>query len=393
VKLTAFCSLALMLSSCSKQISQSPSVSSAPSNLVTVAVATPERHPLSDTLDLTGTVEPYEKVTVYARAAGYLKSLKVDIGDRVNKGQIVAELDVPEMQTALEEKRAALAKAEALAEQARAAIDQNRAEAEFAQVNYKRLKAIHDRDADLLPQQEVDQARVGLQVAESKQKSAGAQIKSADASVAAVRAEIATLQTLKSYAIIEAPLSGIVTERFVDPGALVQAASNSRTQAAPLITIAGIDRLRVLFDVPEPSVASVHAGTAARITASSLPAETFEGSIARTGGVLDPASRSMRVEVDLANPNGRLRPGMTARVSLVLRNLPEAITVPPTALRLQGVDRVIYIVQGDVAKAIKVKTGLEGPNWVQISAGLKGNESIIVASAGTLKDGDKVMVR
>jgi len=348
---------------------------------------------LSDTLDLTGTVQPYEKVTVYARAAGYLKFLKVDMGDRVNKGQVVAELDVPEMQNALEEKRASLAKAEALAEQARAASDQNRAEAEFARVNYKRLKSIHDRDADLLPEQEVDQALAGLQVAESKQKSAGAQIKSAESSVAAVRAEIATLQTLMSYAVIQAPLSGIVTERFVDPGVLVQAASNSRTQAAPLVTIARIDRLRVLFDVPEPSVASVHAGTAARITASALPAETFEGSIARTGGVLDPASRSMRVEVDLANPNGRLRPGMTARVSLVLRNLPEAITVPPTALRLQGADCVIYVVQGDVAKAIKVKTGLEGPNWVQISAGLKGDESIIVASAGALKDGDKVMVR
>src|SRR5262249_39428964 len=156
-----------------------------------------------------GNLTADEQVAVYAKIPGYLKNVHVDIGDPVRKGELIAELEVPEMVTALGEKRAALAKAQAGLEQARAAGEGVRAEGEFTQVNYQRLKSIHDRDADVLPAQDVDQARANHGVAAGKVKNAEAQVRVAAAAVAAAEAEISTLNTMIAYARIEAPMTGI----------------------------------------------------------------------------------------------------------------------------------------------------------------------------------------
>jgi RND family efflux transporter MFP subunit len=357
---------------------------------VTVSVTKAQQRDLVDRIDLTGNLTADEQVTVYAKVPGYLKNIHFDIGDRVRQGQLIAELEVPEMTAALAEKRAAVVKAQASLEQARAAVEENRAEAEFAQINYQRLKNIHDRDADVLPGQDVDQARASHGVANGKLKNAEAQVKVAEAVVAASEAEIATLNTMMAYARIEAPMAGIITQRFVDPGALIQSASASRTQAAPVVTIARVDRVRAIVDVPEPSASSVQPGTtgALQVDDASIPAR-----VARTGGTLDPASRTLRVEIDVPNASGRLRPGMTVRVSLELRKLPGSITVPIAAIRAQGSDRLLFIVQDGKAKQVKVKTGLESPDWIQIVDGLRGGEEVVVASAGLLNDGSAVSVR
>jgi RND family efflux transporter MFP subunit len=358
---------------------------------IAVSVATSEKRDLADSIDLTGTLTPDEQVTVYAKIPGYLKSIQFDIGDRVQKGQLLAELEVPEMASQLAEKRAALTKAQAALEQSRIAVEQTLAEAEFAQVNYQRLKNIHDRDADVLPAQDVDQARSGLGVATGKLHNAQAQIRVAEAAVSAAQAEIDTLNTLMTYARIEAPLSGVVTERFVDRGALIQAAAASRTQAAPVVTIARIDRVRALVDVPEASAPYIHTGTVARLQVESLPGQSFPAPVARIAGVLDASSRTLRAEIDVASPGERLRPGMTVKVSLQLRRFPGAVTVPVAAV--QGSERSVFLVRDGRAKRVKVKTGLESPEWIQIVDGLKAGEEVVVASAAPLEDGSPVSVR
>jgi multidrug efflux pump subunit AcrA (membrane-fusion protein) len=239
--------------SCSRSGAADPALAQTVPAPVTVSTATAQQRDLVDRMDLAGSLTADEQVTVYAKIPGYLKSLHVDIGDHVRQGQLIAELDVPEMTTSLAEKRAALVKAQAVVEQARAAVEENRAEAEFAQISYQRLKNIHDRDADVLPGQDVDQARASHGVASGKLKNAEAQVKVAEAAVTAAGAEINTLNTLMAYTRIEAPMSGVITQRFVDPGALIQSASSSRTQAAPVVTIARVDRVRALVDVSEPS--------------------------------------------------------------------------------------------------------------------------------------------
>jgi RND family efflux transporter MFP subunit len=361
-------------------------------DLITVSVAKAERRTITDGLKLAGAITPYEQVTLYAKTTGYLKWIKVDIGDWVKAGDVLAEIDVPEMVTEREEKRAAVIRAEAALEQAKAAVEQSRADLEFQEINYKRLKAIHDKDPDVLPEQEVDQARGSFGVARGKLKTAEAQVKVAEAAVAAAQAELATRNTLMDYARITAPMAGVVTERFIDPGALVQAASSSRTQAAPVVSIARLDRLRVLVDVPEPNVRSCRRGTNAKVHVDAYPGESFPARVSRTGGVLDPGSRTLRVEIDVPNPGHRLRPGMVARVELELEKINEAVTVPLSAVRSQGKDRVVFVADAGKAQLRTVKTGLESPEWIQVVEGLKGGEQVIIAAAGTLSEGAAVKV-
>jgi membrane fusion protein (multidrug efflux system) len=369
--------------------SNEPSVKAESQDPITVSVAKAERRTLTNGLNLAGTITAYEQVTLYAKTTGYLKWIKVDIGDWVKPGEVLAEIDVPEVVAGLEEKRAAIVKAEATVGQARAALEQSRADLEFQQINFKRLKAIHDKDPDVLPEQDVDQARGSFGVASGKMKTAEAQVRVAEAAVTTAKAELATLITLLDYARITAPMAGVVTERFIDPGALVQAASSSRTQAAPIVSIARLDRLRVLVDVPEPSVRACRRGTIARIQADG---ESLQARVSRTGGVLDPGSRTMRVEMDVSNPGHRLRPGMVARVELELEKIDAAVTVPLSAVRPQGKDRAVFVVEAGKAKLRPVRTGMESPQWIQIVEGLKGEEQVITASAGTLADGAAVRV-
>lgn len=359
---------------------------------VTVSVVKPGRRTVTDRLELVGSITPYEQVTVYAKTSGYLKWIKVDIGDWVQKGDVLAEMDIPEMITALDEKRAAVLKAEAALVQAKAAAEQAGADLEFQEVNYRRLKAIHDRDADVLPEQDVDHARTGFGVARAKLKMAGAQVKVAEAALATAQAELATLDALAEYTRIVAPITGAITERFVDPGALVQAASSSRTQAAPVVSIARLDRVRVSLDVPEPKAPLVRLGAAARVRLPGYPDESLPARVTRTGAVLDPSSRTLRIELDIPNPNHRLLAGMTAKVELDLRRFDGALTVPVSAVQVHGSSRHVFVVEGGKAKQRVVNTGLESPDWVQILDGLHGDERVVVASSETLTDGADVKV-
>lgn len=375
---------------CSGRPSTASGAESTTVDQVTVSAVPAQQRDLTDRLTLTGTIAPYEQVTVYTKTTGYLKYLRVDIGNRVRQGQLLAELEVPEMTTAMAEKKAAVLKAEAAVDQAKAAVEQSRAQAEFADVNHQRLKAIRDRDADVLPQQDVDQARASDGVARAKLKSAETQVKVAEAALAGAKADLETVEALLRYSRIESPLTGVVTQRFVDPGALIQTASASRTQAAPVVALARLDRLRVLVDVPEPNVTRVHPGTPVTLA---VAGESVPARVTRVGTVLDPASRTMRTEVDVANPGERLRPGMTVQVSLDAKSTTRAVTVPVATVHSQGTARTAFVVKGGVARLVKVKTGMEAPEWVQILEGIRPGDQVIVAAASELKDGVPVKVR
>lgn len=358
-----------------------------------VTVAKPDRRDISDRITLAGSIVPDAQVTLYAKVTGYLKTLSVDIGDRVREGQLLAEIEVPEMTAGLAEKRAMLFRAEAEVEQAKASVAQFQAERDFEEVNFKRLSAIRERDADVLPQQDVDQARAAFSVAESRLSMAEATVDVAEAAVATARAELETFERLMDYARIAAPLSGVVTERFVDPGALVQAAVSSRTQAAPLVSLARLDRVRLVVDVPERSAPHVGRGTTAAVRIEGQAGEDMTARVSRTSTVLDPATRTMRVEFDLSNPGFRLRPGMTARVEIELRRFEGALTVPVTAISDQAGSTTVFVVKGGVAHRQSVETGLESPGWVQVLKGLSDSDEVVVSSSVPLSDGAQVVRR
>ena len=245
----------------------------------------------------------------------------------------------------------------------------------------------------MLPENEVDQARATHGVANGKLQAAKAQVKVASAVVKGAEAEIKTFDTLMAYARITAPISGVVSERFVDRGALIQAASSSRTQAAPVVSIARLDKIRVLVDVPEPKVRNVQPGTQATVQVEGYRGESFPAAVARIGTVLDLASRTMRVEFDVDNRDRRLRPGMTAKIFLELQKIQDAITVPIAALRTQGEAQSVFIVQDGKARLRPVKTGLESPEWIQVVEGLSGQEAVVVAAVSNLTDAARVKVK
>ncbi len=362
-----------------------PAAAPASPEAVRVSVAKPELRDLADQITLAGTLTPYEQATLYARVSGYLRSIRVDIGDRVQKGQVLAEIDVPEMQASLELKRAVVMRAEAAIGQAQAALAQHEAESAFQKLNHERLERIRQRDADVLPQQQVDKALAGLGVARGKLGKAQADIGVAEASLQAARADLGVLERMADYAKITAPMTGVVTERFVDPGDLVQAATTSRTQAAPIVSVARLDRIRILVDIPEPQAPYVHRGT--RVTVHIAGLGPIAAQCARTSRVLSPATRTMRAEIHLANAKRTLRPGMTAEVTLELRTIENALTVPVSALRSQGDRYGVFVLEGGVAKQREVETGLESAEWIEIVEGLSPDENVVVATAAPLTDG------
>jgi RND family efflux transporter MFP subunit len=342
---------------------------------------------------LAGAVTPYEQVTVHAKASGYLKSIAVDLGDTVRKGQLLAELEIPELEAQLDQKQAALAKEEANLVRAQAEAEQLRAQMEFQQLNFTRLKSVFDRDSDLLPENEVDEARAAQAVAAAKHQAAVASVKVAEAAVQSAKAEIRAAQSLKAYSRILAPISGVVTERFVDSGSLIQSASTSRTQSAPVVSIARVDKVRLVADVPEASAVRVRPGKEALLQLPTYPAESFSITVARIGRVMNPATRTMRVEFDLLNREQRFRPGMTARIVLRLQGISGAVTIPVAALRIEGENRSVFVVQGERLKRQPVKTGLESAEWVQVVEGLSGSEQVVLTAASNLTEGQKVQVK
>lgn len=358
---------------------------------ISVRVVEPARRDLVERIDLAGSVTPDEQVTVYAKTTGYLESISVDIGDRVRKGDLLAVIEAPELTASVEEKRARLKRAEAAVKQALAALAQYEAEIVYSKANYARLSAVREKAPDALPEHEVDQARAMLGVAESKLCAARAGIEAARASVGAARAELETLKRLAEYLRIVAPIRGVVTERFVDPGDLVQAASSSRTQAAPIVSLARVDRVRIVVDAPEPAAPRIHVGSQAEIVIPGL-GEPFTAAVSRTSRTLSPTTRTMRVEFDIENRDGRLAPGATASVSLVLRNLDGVLTIPIAALQASSDPGSVFVVEGGEVRRQAIELGLQLPDVAEVVAGLTGSEQVVETSLAPLSEGAAVAV-
>lgn len=356
---------------------------------VRVSTTPPAVRTIAEEVTLSGTLSPYEQVTLFSRVDGYLRSIGYDIGDFMQRGEVIAQIDVPEMAATLNEKRAAVTRAEAALEQARAAIEQHEAEVKFERLNHERLSAIRSRKQEVLPQHEVDRAEAAAGVAAGKLRKARADLLVAEAELEGARAELESLERMAEYARLKAPITGVITERFVDPGDLVQAASTSRTQVAPIVSIARLDRIRLLVDVPEPQAPFVQKGTRARISVAGL--EPLEATVSRTSEALDPSSRTLRAEIDIANPRNRLRPGMTAEVALATRTVEEAMTVPVSAVRVSGDAYYVFVARDGQVERRPVTVGVESAEWIQIVDGLEPTDAVVTAFSEPLEDGVRII--
>ena len=356
---------------------------------VDVGVTQPVQEELILQIGLSGNVEPFEETILYSRVGGYLESIRVDIGDSVKRGQVLAKVLIPEMLDEYHGLEAELEGARSDQQNGLAELELQNVEKELAKLTYDRVRSVREEEPDMMPQQAEDEARAKFQAAGAQEKVIQTRIVQAKSGVKRVAAALKRLQTLMEYAEIKAPFSGVVTERFVDPGALIQAGTGSGS-ARPLLTISQLQRLRVFFDVPEDKVPQVQVGDLAEITVDALPGAQLEGKVARFAKVLNPETRSMRTEVTLRNTERLLFPGMHVRVRLLLERRAAAILLPAEALRFKEGASFVYVVDGDTARETPIETGFDDGIRVEVTGGLSGEETVIVTARESLSDGVKV---
>ncbi len=316
---------------------------------VTVQTVAPRRGEIARTITLPSfRILAYQEATLYAKVSGYLKTLTVDKGDAVKEGQLLAEIEVPEL----------------LADET-----QYKAETAVSRTNYERMAEARAKAPDLVIPQTVDDLRGQWEVTQAK---------------------LQRTQTLLQYARIVAPFEGVITARFVDPGAFIPSATTGSTpHSAALVTLMDYRRVRVQVFVPEAEVPFIKNGVPARVTVEELPGRTFPGAVTRFAHALDESTKTMLAELEMPNPSGDLRPGAYASVRLEVERKPDALLVPVQALLVEKAGASVFTVADGKAKKTPVQTGFNDGVNVEL-LNVKLDQPVILVGKQTLTDGQPV---
>ena len=342
-------------------------------------VVTASRATLANSITVAGEFLPYQEVELHAKVAGYIRSIHVDIGDKVKQGQVLAVLDVPELQAQVQGAQAGVQQAQA--EILRATSDVARAKANYVALHAaaERLQQASDARPGLIAQQELDDARAKDQAAAAQVDAAKSALNAMQQQLGVSQAQRQQVSTMADYSRIVAPFSGVITWRYADTGALIQAGT-SNAGSAPVVKIAQVSTLRLRLPVPEGIAPYVRDGDTATIRIDAL-GRTISGKVMRSTGALDSATRSMQVEVDVPNADGSLSPGMYAQVTLNVKRSGDALVVPIQAVDTSASQPTLLVVnaQSRVEKRT-VQTGVSTANRIEILSGLREGEQVIVAN-------------
>jgi RND family efflux transporter MFP subunit len=334
-------------------------------------------------LNLPGTLQAVTEAPILARADGYLKKRYVDLGDKVRAGQPLAEIDAPELDQQILQAEAAVAQTQASLEQAQASLEQGKSNRELARVTAERWKTLAAQG--VVSQQENDQNQAQLTSQNANVQALEKAISAQRSNVAAAQANLARLQEVQGYRIVKAPFDGVITVRNVDLGALVSAGSTL------LYRIAQTGTLRTYVNVPQVNAISIHAGQPARLTLSNFPGRHFLGTVARTANALDPASRTMLVEVAVPNTDGALFPGMYAEVDLSSARANPPLVLPAQALLVRSDGAQVAVVQADGTVHLqKVTIGRDYGDRVEVVQGVAEGATILTAP-GDAAEGVKIV--
>lgn len=302
-------------------------------------------------------LRPLAQADVGSKTLGYLDAVLVERGDAVKKGQIVALVRPSDLPDQLSVARGALA--------------QTQSATALARTNYDRAKA-------LAPQAVVSQQE--LQQAET-------QFASAEAAQQAARAQISALATRLGETKIQSPMTGVVSQRRLDPGSLV-----GTVAGGAIITVARVDVLRAFITINERDLAGVTVGKDARLQLDALPGRLFAGKVVRLAPGLDPVTRTLDAEVQLPNEAGELRPGMYGRGAIVVDVHPRAIVITASAAVISEGRAHVFVLEGDAVKRRSIELGVDGGEWLEVKSGLRAGEEVVTAGSDGLADGAKVRV-
>lgn len=358
-------------------------------DVVPVAIAVATRAPIGNTLSVAGEFDPYQEIEVHAKVAGYIRKINVDIGDRVKTGEVLAVLEVPELVAQLQGAGAGVRHSQQEVLRAQNEVARDEAQHVALHANWLRLEQASKTRPGLIAQQELDDAQAKDESSEAQVESAKSALSAAQQQLEVSQANNSQISAMSDYTRIVAPFNGVVTWRYADTGSLVQAGTSNST-SAPVVKLAEIDVLRLRIPVPESLAPSVRIGQPADVTVQAT-GEHFTGTVTRFTDSLDRTTRSMQVEIDVPNDKYKLQPGMYANVDLRVQNHPDALTIPIQAVQHQnGKSSVLVVDQQNRVQPREIQTGLEDPSKVEVLAGLKEGDRVIVGNFGSYQAGQVV---
>jgi RND family efflux transporter MFP subunit len=326
--------------------------------ITTVAVTSPSRGTAAEDVELPGSIQPYTDAAIFARTIGYLKKRNADIGSRVKAGQVLAEIDTPEIDQQLLQARADLL---------------------TAQANAKLAKTTADRYQDLIRTDSVSRQDLDNAVGNFEAK---------QAAVASADANVRRLEELQKFKTVYAPFDGVITARSTDIGALIGSGGTARE----LFHIASMNRVRIFVNVPQLYVRAARLDTVAEIQIQELPGRTFTGRLSRTAQSIDPNSRTLLAEIDLDNPRGEIMPGSFAQVHLKIPTDAATFRLPVNTLIFRSEGLRVAVVKDGGVSLVPITIGRDFGSTVEVLSGLTGAESVVVNPPDSLADGQRVTV-
>jgi RND family efflux transporter MFP subunit len=360
---------------------------------ITVGVTKVVKKSLGRQITLSSELVPFQEIDVYAKESGYVKKLMVDYGTHVKVGEVMAILEIPELEAQLQEDQAEIKNATNQVTRAQHELERDQAQYKALHLQYTRLNGVFESQPGIVAQQEVDDAQ-GKDLAASSQADAGqASLEAAQSQLSVARAKLSRDQSLFDYSKITAPFSGVVTERYANLGTLVQAGTGSSTQAMPIVKLSQDDLFRLVIPVPEAYVRYIRLGDPVEVHVSSLN-RTFPGKVARFSVDVQADTRTMHTEVDVLNPQRILLPGMYADAELHLDRKDNIPSTPVQAVSHRGDQTTVLVVNAQgILEQRAVEIGLQTSSDAEIISGLNEGEQVVVSDRSGLKAGQKVQAQ
>jgi RND family efflux transporter MFP subunit len=381
---------AMLLCSCAKHEVAAKSAES--QSAVTVGVTPVTARPMAQHLTISSELVPFQEIDVYAKEAGYVKQLLVDYGTHVRAGQLMAVLEIPELEAQLEQDKAAIRASGDMLNRAEHEVARVKAQHDVAKLQYERINGVAKNQPGLVAQQEVDDWQGKELALDSQLEAARGSQAAAQSQLDESKAKLVHDQALYDYSKITAPFDGVVTQRYANLGALMQAGTTS-TQATPLVRLSQENLYRLVIPVPESYVRYVHIGDPVEVRVPAM-GRSYQGKVIRFSVDVTGETRTMHTEVDVPNADYKLVPGVYAEAVLTLNQNGSVLTVPLQAVDRNGAETSVDVVdQNDKMQTRPVTLGAETANVAEVTSGLQAGERVIISDRSGLKPGEPVKTR
>ena len=385
--LLALLTLLVCLGACSKSQAVGATGGDEQESVTTVGVTPVMRKPMTRQLTVSSELVPFQEIDVYAKESGYVKDLLVDYGSRVQKGQLMAVLEIPELEMQIQQDTAAIASAAERVTHAQHELERLEAQHQVVHLQSDRLSGVEKTRPGLVAQQEIDDAKGKDLALEAQVEGGKSAYETAQSQVDEAKAKQQRDKVMFDYARITAPFAGIVTQRFANQGALMQAGTSSSTQAMPLVRLSQDDLFRLVIPVPESYVKYIHIGDPVQVHVPSLD-KIVPGKVARFSVDVTADTRTMHTEVDVPNPAHSLMPGLYAEATLTLERKNSALVLPLQAVNQTGGQATIFLVDpNSTLQERKITLGFETATDAEVLSGLNEGDRVVVSDRSGLRAG------